>query len=426
MKIIIAEGGPAENVGSMALIENAIKIARIKFPHSSIVVLTPTVKSVKNALRKDGVSEVEVFEDLFIPPASNKSTFNKIFWLSNTLLWISLVRFIQFIRINPTIITSGKRKKVLLEVQEAEYVYCIGAERINDVFYKTVFLSLEALRIYQRMKKKLVHFSLTIGPLYYKLSMRKAHRVLNNSHAIFVRDQKSLDWLNTLKVNKPYIYNSYDIAILQDKQHIGERLLEEFNLSLGFIGVSFIEWAFRKVEGPVRMDGYTKALAETLDYIIDKYQEQIVFIPTVVNAKSYKVDDIEACKKVKNLMKHKNQVLIIDRLLSPGEMATLFTNCKYSLVTRMHAAILCSGAGNKPIISINYLYKLREFMKNMEVENLSIDIDYVYSKDLISLVELLNQNYHEYSARFNQRMKLLQAKLIADLDDCFSVRQIKL
>jgi len=31
MKIIISEGGPAENVGSMALIENAIKISRIQY-----------------------------------------------------------------------------------------------------------------------------------------------------------------------------------------------------------------------------------------------------------------------------------------------------------------------------------------------------------------------------------------------------------
>jgi len=420
MRIIIAEGGPAENVGSMALIENAIKIARMKFPESDLIVLTPTVPSVENSLKMDGVNGVKVLEDLFVPPPSKNSTFKKLLWLTSSLVWIFFVRFIQVLKISPCIVSTGNRKKVLLEVKDADYIFCIGAERINDVFYKTVFLSLEALSIYQRMGKKMIHLSMTIGPLYYKFSMRKASKVLNNSHAVFVRDQISFDWLSKLNVTKPLIYNSYDIAILQDKNTSSNQLLSEFKISEGFIGVSFIEWAFRKVEGPVRMEGYTKAIAETLDYLIEKYHQQIVFIPTVVNAKSYKVDDVEACKRLKELVKNKDRVSIIERLLSPGEMATLFSYCKYSLVTRMHAAILCSGAGGRPIITINYLYKLREFMKNMEIENLSIDIDYINSKDLIALVESLNVNYDEYLSKNNLRMKQLQSKLLFDINKCFN------
>ncbi|MFT4071753.1 MAG: polysaccharide pyruvyl transferase family protein [Dysgonamonadaceae bacterium] len=419
MKIVIAEGGPAENVGSMALIENAIKISRMQFPDSEVVVLTPTVSSVEYALEKDGINGITVLEDLFVPPPSKSSTLSKISWLLGTLLWIILVRVVQFIGLTPSTISVGKRKKVLDQAQNADYILCIGAERINDVFYKTVFLSLEALRIYQRMGKKLIHLSLTIGPLFYKFSKKKASIVLDNSYAIFVRDQKSYQWLDELNVRKPKIFNSYDIAILQDKNQKNE-VLKEFGLAKGFIGVSFIEWAFRKVDGPIRMEGYTAAVADTLDFIVDKYQLPVVFIPTVVNAKSYKVDDIEACSKVQNLMKYKEKVLIIDRLLSPGEMATLFSFCKFSIVTRMHAAILCSGAGEKPVISINYLYKLREFMKNMEVEDMSVDIDYVTSQKLIPLVESLDENYDEFVLKFNDRMKVLQNKLLADLSTCFN------
>jgi len=419
MKIIIAEGGPAENVGSMALIENAIKISRIQFPDSEIVVLTPTVSSVEHALKKDGIAGITVLEDLFVPPPSKSLLLIKISWLVTTLLWIFNVRVAQFIGLAPSKVSAGKRKKVLNHAQNADYILCIGAERINDIFYKTVFLSLEALRIYQRMGKKLIHLSLTIGPLFYKFSMKKAHVVLDNSHAVFVRDQKSFEWLNQLHVKKPQIFNSYDIAILQDK-NATNKLKSEFRLTNGYVGVSFIEWAFRKVEGPVRMEGYTLAVAETLDYIVEKYKLPIVFIPTVVNAKSYKVDDIEACTKVRNLMKYKENSLIIDRLLSPGEMATLFSFCKFSVVTRMHAAILCTGAGEKPVISINYLYKLREFMKNMEAEDMSIDIDYVTSKDLLPLIEDLNLNYEDYVSRYGSRMKVLQDNLLSDLRTCFN------
>jgi polysaccharide pyruvyl transferase WcaK-like protein len=423
MKIVIAEGGPAENVGSMALIENAIKIARLKFPEAGICVLTPTISSVKEALEKDGIRDVEVIEDLFTFPNSKELTIKKLIWLLRTLIWILVVRITQFFNVNPKHVTKGKRKKVLEKVSNAEYIFCIGAERINDVYYKTVFLSLEALRIYQRMGKKLIHFSLTIGPLFYKFSKKKARVVLDNSYAIFVRDQKSLDWLKKLNVEKPRIFNSYDIAILQEKFHSDDSLLFEFDIAPNFIGVSFIEWSFRKAEGPVRMSGYVEAVASTLDYISEKYQQQIVFVPTVVNANSYKVDDIEACQKVINLMKNKNNVILIDRLLTPREMATIFSVCKFSIVTRMHAAILCTGAGGKPVISINYLYKLREFMKNLNMENMSIDIDYVNSEDLIIKVDKTICNYDLYYDKVNQRMKLMISKLLFDINSCLDTKK---
>lgn len=419
MKIVIAESGPAENIGSMALIENAIKIARMKFPEADITVLTPTVSSVKGILEKDRIMGIKVMKDLFVKPSPRSSKIFKTKWLIQNIFWILFVRFFQFFKINPVFISSGNRRKVLKEVKDSSYVFCIGAERINDVFFKTVFFSLEALRIYQRQGKKLVHFSLTIGPLFYRLSMRKAHVVLNNSHAIFIRDQKSFEWLQKLNVTKPLIYNSYDIAILQEKNKNADDLLNEFGIKEGYIGVSFIEWAFRKVEGPVRMEGYINAVAETLDYIIEKYKYQIVLVPTVVNCGGYKLDDVEACKKVLIKMKNIKNVVLIDKLLSPKELATVFAACKYSIVTRMHAAILCSGSGQKPIIAINYLYKLREFMKNIGFEDYSVDIDYVDSKELIPRIQNMESLYDTNLGLLNNNMNKCVNKLINDLNAYF-------
>src|SRR5690606_37695693 len=141
---------------------------------------------------------------------SKESVLVKSSWFAANIIWIGIIRVIQFFGLNPVYFSTGKKKKVLEAINSSTYVFCIGAERINDVFIKTLFLSLEALRIYQRSGKKLIHLSLTIGPLFHASSMRKASVVLNNSHAIFVRDQKSFEWLEKLKVTSPAIYNSYD------------------------------------------------------------------------------------------------------------------------------------------------------------------------------------------------------------------------
>lgn len=300
------------------------------------------------------------------------------------------------------------------EVELAEYVYCIGAERINDIYYKTALLSLYAIGTYIKMGKKLVHLSLTIGPVFNKSTICMAKNILNNSHAIFVRDQKSFDILKEWDCKAPCQFNSYDIALLQRINPLkANGLLAEFGIRPGFVGVSCINWLFRKANGPVRQNEYEQAIAQTLDYIIERYKFQIVFTPTVVGVGSS--DDVCIGKHIIQKMNNSAEVIAIKRLLSPVEMATLYSQCTFSIVTRMHAAILCSGAGKHPIIAINYLYKLREYMKNILCEEYSIDIDYTNSTELKSFVDRLMENYNQEYTRLENRQTYIKNRIIENL-----------
>lgn len=414
MKIVIAEGGPAGNIGSMALIENAIKIAQKKHPGCEIVVLSTFPETVDKALNQDNLHNgVKVLGDLFIIPLAGN--LSKMLWLLQSILWIAYTRFLLIFSKRISKFLYGKRKLVIKEVEEAEYVYCIGAERINDIYFKTALLSLYAIETYIKMGKKLVHLSLTIGPVFYKSTIHVAKRVLNKSHAIFVRDQKSFDILKTWNCKAPFQFNSFDIALLQEtipeKKH---DLLDEFNIKPGFVAVSVIDWLFRKATGPARMPEYNKAHAELLDYIIERYDRDIVFTPTVVGA-GYKVSDTTAAEPIIALMKNKDRVISIQRLLTPMELATIYTQCYFGIVTRMHAAILCSGAGKKPIIAVNYLYKLREYMKNIRFEELSVDIDYINTKELKLFVDQMFVDYDIYKKRLNSRINEMKNTLLSNL-----------
>lgn len=413
MHITIAEGASISNIGSMALIENAIKIARLKHPNCHITILSQNSAKVSAAISKSITAyHIEFRDDLFVFPKGNK--INKIRWLLRTSFLILYLRIIQNFTYKPYKFLSGKKAQLLRAIANSEFIYCIGAERINDIYYKTAYLSLEALSIYEKMGSKLVHMSLTIGPVFYRSTKRKAVKVLNNSHAIFVRDQKSYDLLTKLSITTPLILNSYDIAILQSPLPNPENLLNQLGISPGFIGVSAIAWSFRKAHGTARQPEYNKALAETLDYIIEKYHHNIVFTPTVVG--DYKTDDVEASMRIYELMKNKDKVIIIKRLLTPGELAAVFSQCKFSIVTRMHAAILCTAAGCKPIIAINYLYKLREYMKNIDFENYSIDIDYINTADLKQLVKNMYQDYNENFARLTTNIQKMRKSLLNDIN----------
>ena len=417
MRITIAEAGPAGNVGSMALIENAIHIVRRKYPDCEITVLCADPLSVREALNKDNLTgNIKVINDLFIFP--HRNSLQKICWLIRSVTWILYTRilFLFFDKSIPRVLW-GRKRKVLEEIAKSDYVYCIGAERINDVYFKTALFSLYALGTYIRMGKKLVHLSLTIGPVWHKTTIAVARHILDRSYAIFVRDQKSYNILRQWGCKSSHIFNVYDIAIFQKTNPVLEsNLLNEFGIESGFIGVSVIDWLFHNAKGPARMPEYNKVHADILDYIIEKYEKRIVFIPTVVGA-NYKVHDNEAAKPIVKLMKNKDKVVSIERRMTPIELATLFSSCQFSIVTRMHAAILCSSAGMKPVIAVNYLYKLREYMKNIDFEDYSVDIDYVDTDKMKGMVDAMFENYEENRYRLNYRIEAMKCVLSEKLEE---------
>lgn len=400
MKVIITEAGAATNVGSMALIENAIIIAREKHPGCHISVFCLDSKSVSATLVKDGIhDQVITLDDLFVIPKGGLTP--KAIWLIQTICWLLYSRLTLLFSKKISKFFWGRRKKNLQEAEQAEYIYCIGAERINDIYYKTALLSLYAIGTYIRMGKKLIHLSLTIGPVFNKSTINLAKNILNHSYAILTRDRKTFDIMQDWHCKAPIQYNSYDIALLQQTDPSkAQNLITRWEIKPGFVGVSCIHWLFKKANGPTKQNEYEDAIAQTLDYIIEQYGYQIVFTPTVIN--SSPLDDAAIGKRIQKKMKNSRDVIAITQLLTPVEMATLYSQCTFSIVTRMHAAILCSGAGGHPVIAINYLYKLREYMKNIQCEEYSIDIDYTNPTSLKRLVDKLMSNYDHVHNRLKK------------------------
>lgn len=409
-KITIAEGGPAFNVGSMALIENAIKLIRSKYGDCEITVLCSDAQSVTYALQADGVGEkVTVLNELFLKPKRNIVC--QSYWLFVTVLWFLYSRLLLLFTPRISWAYAGHSRRVLREIEESECVFCIGAERVNDVYFKSALLALYSIGTYIMMGKKVVHMSLTVGPVFYKSTIRKAKEIFKRSHAIFVRDSKSYDILKSWGCSETQLFNVYDIALFQDvKPENADDITKEFGLEEGFIGVSALYWRFSHVTGPARQPEYNRAIADTLDYIIEKYNRQIVFTPTVT-LKKYPTNDIVMAETIISMMKHPDRVVSVPRLLTPCELATLYTKCLFSIVTRMHAAILCSGAGGKPIIAVNYLYKLREYMKNIGFEDYSVDIDYVSADALTRYVDRMFDHYTENKNRLNTRIEEMRSDI---------------
>lgn len=409
-KVVIAEAGPSFNVGSMALIENAVKIAREAFNATDVVVLTPDIKGVRRTLSRMGYKDVIVTNDVFCF-TPGLSAIAKGLWLLQAILWIVYAEIITSVFPKAAPFFTGKKRNVFRHVDDADAVICIGAERINDVYFKTALLSLYALEMYQNLGKKLIHMSLTIGPVFYKSTIWKAKRIMKKSAAIVVRDQKSCDLLKEWGVDNKIVYRSYDIALLQSEgtESLRRSVAERYGLGNmeGYVAVSIINWRFRCVKGPVRQDGYEQAVAEMLDCIVERYGRRVVFTNTVIPG------DANTAERVIARMKHPEATVNIKELLSPEEMVEVFAHARYAVVTRMHAAILASGAGGIPVIAVNYLYKLREYMKNIGLEDMSVDIDVVTPECLIGLADKMERHYAEIIEVLDGRRELMMDTLMS-------------
>ena len=81
----------------------------------------------------------------------------------------------------------------------------------------------------------------------------------------------------------------------------------------------------------------------------------------------------------------------------------------------MHACIFSTGAG-VPTISVNYLYKLREYMANLGLEDFSIDIEEFNAEWMMAAFDRMWLRRAEIRQKIQMRMDanrtLLQTSML--------------
>ena len=82
------------------------------------------------------------------------------------------------------------------------------------------------------------------------------------------------------------------------------------------------------------------------------------------------------------------RIKIVDELPSALEFKSLLARSAVNVTTRMHACILSTSAF-VPTMSINYLFKLKEYMDSLGMSKYSIDIEDFNAEDSLSMFDEL-------------------------------------
>ncbi len=389
MKILIIEAYSAANIGSGALVENSVRLLQKNFPGADIEVLAQTPESIHK------LTSLPCYHELISLPLG-QSRLKQISWLLITGLWMSFQTLAALLKCIGILIPEelytydARTLTAIKKVKEADMVVSVGAERINDNFYKAILFSLYMLWMVQSYKKFLVLFPQTIGPFHFKLTRFLSAKILNKCNVIFLRDHKSNEIIKDIGVAGPIIVNTCDVAVLQPVVTPEEawKLLTKFGVKKDgkpLIGMSVMQWSYVKAKGKSGYEAYKKAIATVADEFIENKGVYILFIATNILTQGCREDDVAAAKDIMALMKHKEGATVLTSVYTPSQMKGIMSLLELCLVTRMHACIFSTGIFT-PTASINYQFKLKEYMKLMGLGDCTVDIDDVTTENLRELM----------------------------------------
>lgn len=416
MKILIIEAYTAANIGSGALVENSISLLNENFPKAKVEILAQNPDSIAR------LTGLPTYPELFTLPL-RRPRLQQVFWLLITGSWMAAQSVAFALRklclnIPESFYTfDDDRLRALRKIKEADMIVSVGAERINDNFYKAILFSLFMLWVAQKYGKFLILFPQTIGPFHFTLTKALSASILNHCDIIFLRDEKSRDILNEIGVRGPKIVGACDVAVMQSRISAddGQRLLAgavDTDGNRPLVGISAMKWSYIKAQGKSGYSEYKDVLARVADDLVERKSAKILFLATNVLTEGCREDDVAAATEIVQLMKYKDDACVLDTLYSPSQMKGIMGLLDLCLVTRMHACIFATGACT-PTVSINYQFKLHEYMKLVGLEDYTIDIDRVTYETLSAIVDRAWSNLPRMREILEEKVHSLTQQLSA-------------
>lgn len=372
MNILIIEAYTDANIGSGALVENSLKILQKKYPTSKLRVMAHYPKAFRT------LCGVDTVEDVFQYPFG-QSRSKQLMWLAWSMVWMPIVWIAAIVLSNKWLAELPIIGAKLRDFGWADIIVSVGAERINDKFFKNIVFSLYTYDLIFRMGKIMIIFPSTIGPFIFGWTRWLSARILRNVNLIYTRDDLSNETTKALPGMLPEkVINTADVAVLQDWISRDQALqMIPAKPDEKLVGISVMQWSYfkNKVETPYsNYSAYVREMAIFADTIIDEYVVSVVLYPTNYPEKGCREDDVATAFEVQSQMRNGNKVRIITKLPTPSQFKGMLACSELNVTTRMHACILSTGAF-VPTISINYLFKLAEYMNSLGLSDFSIDIE---------------------------------------------------
>lgn len=257
-------------------------------------------------------------------------------------------------------------------------------------------------------KKPVYVMGNSIEPISNKVVKKYTEGVLKRVDYIFAREKITEEYLKKiLPFNK--FCRIPDMAFsLEDKEYefdYMDKLKKENDI---IIGITVRNWNFPNVKDKNKAkENYLKAVADSMDFIIEKYNSVFVFVPQVIVEFG---DDTETAKEIKKIMKNSNKFVIRNDDYSPYEIKAMAGKCDYFIGTRMHSNIFATSM-KIPTTAIAYEKKTNGIMETVNMSDYVVEIDTITKEELVSIIEKMIDNKENIIKTLNERIPEIRKEI---------------
>lgn len=280
------------------------------------------------------------------------------------------------------------RGEIIKEYSDADIIIDISGISFRDDFTilgHVIHCARILLGVY--LKKPVVKYTQSLGPFNRWLNRRLAKICLKRTSLIVARGKITKRYLEELKIYKE-IYLCADPAFILDpapEERISEILINETINGKILVGISVNAVIDLKLSKDIKLQNkYTTAICKIADYLIDKTDAYIVFIP-------HSVEDIYLSKKIYGIIRNKNKVKLITNDYSVEELKGLIGRCDIFIGSRFHSLVAAISMGI-PSIAIGWAHKYHELMEMAGEEEFVCDFDSMTFEELKLKIDELYKN----------------------------------
>lgn len=242
----------------------------------------------------------------------------------------------------------------------------------DNLFVNHVPLNFYVIFVAKLLKKPVVVYAASIGPIKDKVSRILTKISLNKVDLITLRDELSYHYLREIGCQKSSIYVTADTAFLlqpADPEKVKEVMLtERINKNneplIGFTIAKYMAYyGFPSIKSQdEKYKNYIRLKAKVIDYLTDALKVTVVLIPHVIIPKEligskiaeygYFLDDREVATDIYNEVKNKDNVIVIFNEYTPEEIKGLIGQLDLLIGERTHTMIASTSMG-VPTIAIS-------------------------------------------------------------------------
>ena len=408
-KILFTNTNCSWNKGSTAQVISASRILEKFIPDASFTLLSycpelDTKQSMKYNLKVVGYFSKKQRKFLLF-------LYHLVIALFRCVLYVTLRK----IGLN---INSLLNEKYIKEYTDADIIVDLSGDSFSDSKGGISPINSLGILIGILLKKLIVLFSQSIGP-FKNWTLALAKFCLNKVNLVIVREEITKDYLEKIGIISP-IYLTTDCTFVLEPasdKSIEDILLKE-NIDTTknpLVGIS-ANAMFDDEKG-----NYVNQMAQLIDYIIEKLNAQVFFVPHVVSIREDgREDDRLVGEKIYKLMRNKQNIELIKGEYSPEELKGIIGLCDIFVGGRMHANI-AAVSSYVPTMATAWSHKYYGIIRTLGQEKYvcdfkTMDFEELKSKidDLWDSKEMIREEL-KYKVDYQKELAWYSGELVRDL-----------